>query len=147
MKHFTPDTATQAGSAQTPDCERTDDCHANKNGERRVGVDGFDDNTHIFDSFHPADTPLWRDDAGSGVSSTVTHPAGELWHHDSPRALKLPLAVSPTHIADAKAVVANPDRYHDRPLLRRLAWMTLMTARGCEVHQNRLAQMPVEGLS
>lgn len=47
-------------------------------------------------------------------------------------------------IADARAVVANPEQYHDRPLLRRLAWMTLMTARGLTVDQNRLAQMPVE---
>jgi len=47
-------------------------------------------------------------------------------------------------IADARAVVANPEQYHDRPLLRRVAWMTLMTARGLTVDQNRLAQMPVE---
>jgi len=47
-------------------------------------------------------------------------------------------------IADARTVVANPEQYHDRPLLRRLAWMTLMTARGLTVDQTRLAQMPVE---
>ena len=46
--------------------------------------------------------------------------------------------------ADARQVVANPEQYHDRPLLRRIAWMTLMTARGLTVDQNRLAQMPVE---
>lgn len=58
---------------------------------------------------------------------------------------KIPTA-TPTSglIANARTVVANPEQYHDRPLLRRLAWMTLMTARGCTVDQNRLAQMPVE---
>lgn len=45
---------------------------------------------------------------------------------------------------DARQVVANPEQYHDRPLLRRLAWMTLMTERGKVVDQDRLARMPVE---
>ncbi|MCP4192203.1 MAG: hypothetical protein GY768_16450, partial [Planctomycetaceae bacterium] len=45
--------------------------------------------------------------------------------------------------ADARQVVANPEQYADRPLLRRLAWMTLMTARGNVVDQDRLARMPV----
>ena len=63
--------------------------------------------------------------------------------HFTPR--RLP-TTTPTRdlIADARTVVANPEQYHDRPLLRRLAWMTLMTARGLTVDQNRLAQMPVE---
>ncbi len=46
--------------------------------------------------------------------------------------------------ADARQVVANPEQYADRPLLRRLAWMTLMSARGKVVDQTRLAQKPVE---
>lgn len=50
-------------------------------------------------------------------------------------------------IADARTVVANPEQYAHRPILRRLAWMTLMGQRGFAVDQNRLAQMPVEGLS
>ena len=50
----------------------------------------------------------------------------------------------PQFCADARQVVANPEQYHDRPLLRRLAWMTLMTARGKVVDQDRLARMPVE---
>lgn len=61
---------------------------------------------------------------------------------------KLPTA-RPTAglIADARSVVANPEQYAHRPILRRLAWMTLMSHRGLIVDQNRLAQMPVEGLS
>ena len=46
--------------------------------------------------------------------------------------------------ADARQVVANPEQYADRPLLRRLAWMTLMTERGNMTDQRRLAEMPVE---
>mgnify|MGYP000730449100 CR=1 FL=1 len=46
--------------------------------------------------------------------------------------------------ADARKVVANPEQYAHRPLLRRLAWMTLMSARGHNIDQRRLAEMPVE---
>lgn len=51
---------------------------------------------------------------------------------------------SPEFCANARQVVANPEQYADRPLLRRLAWMTLMTSRGKIVEQTRLAGMPVE---
>lgn len=47
-------------------------------------------------------------------------------------------------IADARKVVANPEQYAGRPLLRRLAWMTLLSQRGRVADQSRLAQMPVE---
>ncbi|MEM7734041.1 MAG: hypothetical protein AAF280_14835 [Pseudomonadota bacterium] len=47
-------------------------------------------------------------------------------------------------VSNARQVVANPEQYYDRPLLRRMAWMTLMSARGRAVDQLRLAQMPVE---
>ena len=46
--------------------------------------------------------------------------------------------------ADARQVVANPEQYAHRPLLRRMAWMMLMTERGCMIDQGRLAQMPIE---
>lgn len=46
--------------------------------------------------------------------------------------------------ADARLVVANPEQYAHRPLLRRMAWMALMTERGHVIDQRRLAQMPVE---
>lgn len=45
---------------------------------------------------------------------------------------------------DARRVVANPEQYADRPLLRRLAWVALMKERGKAVDQDQLAQMPVE---
>lgn len=47
-------------------------------------------------------------------------------------------------ISNARAVAANPEQYHDRPILRRLAWMTLMAARGHSVNQRRLALLPAE---
>jgi len=47
-------------------------------------------------------------------------------------------------LADARQVVANPELYANRPLLRRLAWATLMAGRGCVVDQTRLAAMPLE---
>lgn len=46
--------------------------------------------------------------------------------------------------ADARRVVANPEQYADRPLLRRMAWATLMAERGHSVNQERLARMPFE---
>ncbi|MFB9149559.1 hypothetical protein [Roseovarius ramblicola] len=46
--------------------------------------------------------------------------------------------------SDARRVVANPEQFAHRPLLRRLAWVALMTQRGNAVDQTRLAQMPVE---
>ncbi len=54
-------------------------------------------------------------------------------------------AAQPTEqfCADARRVVANPEQYADRPLLRRLAWMTLMTARGNVVDQGRLSRIQV----
>ena len=44
----------------------------------------------------------------------------------------------------ARQVVANPEQYADRPLLRRLAWAALMGGRGKRIDQRRLARMPVE---
>ncbi len=39
------------------------------------------------------------------------------------------------------SVAAYPEEVHDRPLLRRLAWSTLMAARGHSVNQTRLAEL------
>jgi len=59
---------------------------------------------------------------------------------------KMPKATpSAQFCADARQVVANPIQYADKPMLRRLAWVTLMAQRGLQVDQSRLAQMPVEG--
>ncbi|WP_298938116.1 hypothetical protein [uncultured Ruegeria sp.] len=58
---------------------------------------------------------------------------------------QIPAVKPTTHFcADPRQVVANPEQYADHPLLRRLAWMTLMTERGNVVDQDRLARMPVE---
>ena len=58
---------------------------------------------------------------------------------------KIPAAAPSAQLcADARQVLANPEQYADRPLLRRLAWMTLMTERGNMIDQRRLAEMPVE---
>jgi len=51
---------------------------------------------------------------------------------------------TPVFCANARQVVANPEQYANRPLLRRLAWMVLMAERGQVVDQNSLAGMPVE---
>ncbi len=44
-----------------------------------------------------------------------------------------PAQPTPRLVADARLVVTNPDLYADRPILRRLAWATLLAARraGC----------------
>jgi len=49
--------------------------------------------------------------------------------------------------ADARQVVANPEQYVNRPLLRRMAWAILMSERGHSVDQARLSRMPVEGVA
>ncbi len=51
---------------------------------------------------------------------------------------------TPRFLADARQVVANPELYADRPLLRRLAWAALMAERRNMVDQDCLAAMPVD---
>jgi len=51
---------------------------------------------------------------------------------------------TPRFLADARQVVANPELYADRPLLRRLAWAALMAERRSMVDQDCLASMPVD---
>ena len=46
--------------------------------------------------------------------------------------------------ADARRIVSNPSEYANRPSLRRLAWATLMAARGYQVDTAQLAQMRIE---
>ena len=60
---------------------------------------------------------------------------------------------TPTHtepavlmrLDDALHIVTHPELYHDRAILRRLAWVVLMQERGARVDQARLARMPVLG--
>lgn len=46
---------------------------------------------------------------------------------------------------DALEVVSNPEKYHNRATLRRLAWISLMNQRGCRVDQLRLSRMTSDG--
>lgn len=116
----------------------------NVSPEHGAAVDNGGDKPKLGkNGFHPVYSPLLlRDDLGGGASNTKAHPAGELFHHNSPRVPILPLAVPPSQFcADARHVVSNPEAYAQRPILRRLAWATLMAERGGSVDQTRLAEM------
>lgn len=58
--------------------------------------------------------------------------------------LHLPAAPGPRLSAHARQVVANPEQYADRPLLRRMAWAVMMAGAGREVTPDLLARVPVE---
>lgn len=58
--------------------------------------------------------------------------------------LHLPAAPGPRLTADARQVVANPEQYAHRPLLRRMAWAVLMAGHGQTVTPELLAGLPVE---
>lgn len=158
MKHFTPKQIGDGATAIMAWPVRSSAEHLAQNGNHAyqksdqppVIVDYFNhsvDPTQYFDTeFHPAFSFSGGMNTDGSASNTFTRPAGESCQHDSPRDLSVPLAV-PRISADARRVVANPEQYADRPILRRLAWMALMADRGQRVDQNRLAQMPVEGLS
>lgn len=45
---------------------------------------------------------------------------------------------------DARTIIRNPVYYHDRPILRRLAWSALMRERGQKVNHARLSKMFAE---
>jgi len=146
MQHFIPRSGLRLVSTNPPNRQRAQRHEREEKDEARVAVDSFEHDANVSDQFHPVGTPqLGRDDRIAGGVAPAIHPGSELCHHGSARALQFPLAVPPAQIcADARQVVANPEQYADRPLLRRLAWMMLMTSRGCDVDQIRLAQMPVE---
>ena len=58
---------------------------------------------------------------------------------------KIPAAIpSAQFCADARRIASNPSEYANRPSLRRLAWATLMAARGCQVDTAQLASMRIE---
>jgi hypothetical protein len=60
---------------------------------------------------------------------------------------KIPAAQpSAQFCADARQIVANPEQYANRPLLRRMAWATLMAERGLRFDPDHIAQMPVEAV-
>jgi len=92
--------------------------------------------------FHPVFPMFLRDGLDVGVGSTGILPADKSCKQTCPRVIRFPLAVPPpARLAEAMSVAAHPERAHDRPLLRCLAWSTLMAARGHRVNQTRLAQL------
>jgi len=92
--------------------------------------------------FHPVFPLFLRDGLDVGVGSTGILPADKSRKQTCPRVIQFPLAVPPpTQLGNAMAIASHPEVVYDRPLLRRLAWSTLMAARGHRVNQTRLAQL------
>jgi hypothetical protein len=92
--------------------------------------------------FHPVFPLFLRDGLDVGVGSTGILPADKSCKQSCPRVIQFPLAVPPpTQLGNAMAIASHPEVVYDRPLLRRLAWSTLMAARGHRVNQTRLAQL------
>lgn len=92
--------------------------------------------------FHPVFPLFLRDGLDVGVGSTGILPADKSCKQSCPRVIQFPLAVPPpTQLGNAMAIASHPELVYDRPLLRRLAWSTLMAARGHRVNQTRLAQL------
>lgn len=121
---------------------RSHQAHCQEDGETRVVVDDSQHAPRLLIEFHSAFPSLMRDELGDGVSSAATLPAGDLCKHTCLQVIRFPLAVPPpAQLANAMAVALQPERVHDRPILRRLAWSTLMAARGHRVNQTRLAQL------
>lgn len=92
--------------------------------------------------FHPVFPLFLRDGLDVGVGSAGILPADKSCKQTCPRVIQFPLAVPPpTQLGNAMAIASHPEVVYDRPLLRRLAWSTLMAARGHRVNQTRLAQL------
>jgi len=92
--------------------------------------------------FHPVFPLFLRDGLDVGVGSAGILPADKSCTQTCPRVIQFPLAVPPpTQLGNAMAIASHPELVYDRPLLRRLAWSTLMAARGHRVNQTRLAQL------
>lgn len=92
--------------------------------------------------FHPVFPLFLRDGLDVGVGSAGILPADKSCKQTCPRVIQFPLAVPPpTQLGNAMAIASHPELVYDRPLLRRLAWSTLMAARGHRVNQTRLAQL------
>lgn len=92
--------------------------------------------------FHPVFPLFLRDGLDVGVGSAGILPADKSCKQTCSRVIQFPLAVPPpTQLGSAMAIASHPELVYDRPLLRRLAWSTLMAARGHRVNQTRLAQL------
>jgi len=154
MRDHTEQTPPADKLSKTVDGKGGQQAHCQEDGETRVIVhDGQhspnllkffprSDELHLTDEFHPVFPLFLRDGLDGGVASTGILPADKSCKQTCPRVIRFPLAVSPpAQLADAMSVAAHPERVHDRPILRRLAWSTLMAARGHRVNQTRLAQL------
>jgi hypothetical protein len=142
MQDYTGQTPSARDLTKAVDGIRSQQAHCQEDGETRVVVDDSQHAPSLLTEFHSAFPSLMRDELGDGVSSAATLPAGDLCKHTCPRVIRFPLAAPPpAQLANAMAVALQPEHVHDRPILRRLAWSTLMAARGHWVNQTRLAQL------
>lgn len=161
MRTHTGPTPSAQGLAKPADCVSSQQAqwhdyqaHCQKDGETGVVVhDGQhspsllkfsprSSELEITAEFHPVFPLFLRDGLDVGVGSAGILPADKSCKQTCPRVIQFPLAVPPpTQLGNAMAIASHPELVYDRPLLRRLAWSTLMAARGHRVNQTRLAQL------
>ena len=161
MRTHTGPTPSAQGLAKPVDCVSSQQAqchdyqaHCQKDGETGVVVhDGqhspsllkFSPRSSELEftaEFHPVFPLFLRDELDVGVGSAGILPADKSCKQTCPRVIQFPLAVPPpTQLGNAMAIASHPEVVYDRPLLRRLAWSTLMAARGHRVNQTRLAQL------
>ena len=109
---------------------QTHQAPSHRAGEARVVVDDGQHTPSLLHEFH------------SAVPSFDILPADKSGKQTCPRVIQFPLAVPPpAQLGNAMAIASHPEKVHDRPILRRLAWSTLMAARGNRVNQTRLAKL------
>jgi len=142
MRDQTGQTPSAPDLAKAVDGVSSQQAHCQKDGETGVVVDDGQHTPSLLHEFHSAVPSFMRDELDGGVGSTDFLPADKSCKQTCPRVIRFPLAVPPpARLAEAMSVAAHPERAHDRPLLRCLAWSTLMAARGHRVNQTRLAQL------
>lgn len=151
---------TDTTSAQTPDRDCRNNNEAEVDGQRGVCVDKLKHFANFPNKFHSVVIPsVMRDELEGGVCGTALRPAIDVRKHHQSRVSFFPLAVSSAAgqhhntpqvpkgslagkmLDDALATVTNPAGCADRPLLRRMAWVILMAARGRKVNHAQLATM------
>lgn len=142
MRDYTEQTPSAPDLAKAVDGVSSQQAHWQKDCETGVVVDDSQHAPSLLNEIHSAFPSLMRDELSDGVARAVTQPAGDMCKQTCPRVIRFPLAVPPpTQLDSAMAIARHPEEVHDRPFLRRLAWSTLMAARGQSVNQTRLAQL------
>ena len=161
MRTHTGPTPSAQGLAKPADCVSSQQAqsqdyqaHCQKDGETGVVVHDDQHSPSLLKfsprssereftaEFHPVFPLFLRDGLDVGVGSAGILPADKSCKQTCPRVIQFPLAVPPpTQLGSAMAIASHPELAYDRPLLRRLAWSTLMAARGHRVNQTRLAQL------